>query len=160
MAGKAWGDAMRKTTILAMLLSALPLTAQAQSVRQVFQEFGLIGVWARACDLPPSVEGGNSHVIYALASGRGDGVMLTYDNGPGYNASVYSILSAERAGRDRLTYLEERLHDKKRVTVTVLKNDNEISLWSSVLPDGTVLVRDGRHTANGAANPRQVRCAK
>lgn len=151
---------MRNTPVLALLLAALPATAQAQSVRQVFHEFGLFGVWAPSCDLPPSADTGNVHAIYALATGRGDGVMLTYDNGPKYPASVYTILSAERSGRDRLTYLEERLHDKKRVTVTVHKNKDEISLVSSVLADGTVLVRDGRRTANGAPSPPQVRCLK
>jgi hypothetical protein len=151
---------MRKTPILAVLLAALPMTAQAQSVRQVFHDFGLFGVWAPACDQPPSADNGNTHAIYALAAGKGDGVMLTYDNGPNYTASVYTILSAERSGRDRLIYLEERLHDKKRVTVTVHKNKDAISLVSSVLADGTVLVRDGRRTASGEPIPPQLRCLK
>jgi hypothetical protein len=151
---------MRKTPVLALLLTVLPMTAQAQSVRQVFQDFGLIGVWARSCDQPASADNGNTHAIYALAAGRGDGVMLTYDNGPNYAASVYTILRAERSGRDHLTYLEERLQDKKRVTVTVHKNKDAISLVSSVLADGTVLVRDGRRITNGEPSPPQVRCPK
>jgi hypothetical protein len=149
---------MRNTTVLALVLAALPLSAQAQSssVRQVFQEFGLIGVWARACDQPANLAGGNPHAIYALASSGG--VMLTYDNGPQYSPSVYNILSAQHAGPNRLTYVEERLRDKQRVTVTVVKSSNEISLWSSVLPDGTVLVQNGRLTKTGLTNPPQVRC--
>ena len=97
-------------------------------------------------------------MIFALA--RPDTVMLTYDNGPKYNASAYSIVSATRAGRDRLTYTAVRLQDQKQATVTVQKVGDEMTVVSSVLPDGTVLVRDGRRTASGIANPRQVRCQK
>jgi hypothetical protein len=43
---------MRSWGIAAAVLLGLPLSAQAQSVEQVFQNFGLIGVWASACDLP------------------------------------------------------------------------------------------------------------
>jgi hypothetical protein len=140
---------MRKTILIAVLLAALPFSAQAQSIRQTFQEFGLIGVWAADCTRSPSE--GNAHAIYALS--RPDGVMLTYDNGPKYNASVYSILSAQRTGPNRLA-------DRQRVTVTMVKMADGISLWSSVLPDGTVLVRDGMRTSSGAANPRRARCER
>jgi hypothetical protein len=147
---------MRKTILIAVLLAAPPFSAQAQSIRQTFQEFRLIGVWAADCTRSPSEA--NAHAIYALS--RPDGVMLTYDNGPRYNTSVYSILSAQRTGPDRLTYTEERLTDRQRVTVTMVKMADGISLWSSVLPDGTVLVRDGMRTSSGAANPRRARCER
>jgi hypothetical protein len=140
---------MRKAILIAVLLAALPFSAQAQSIRQTFQEFGLIGVWAADCTRSPGEA--NAHAIYALS--RPDGVMLTYDNGPKYNASVYSILSAQRTGPNRLA-------DRQRVTVTMVKMADGISLWSSVLPDGTVLVRDGMRTSSGAANPRRARCER
>src|SRR3954467_9028723 len=146
---------MRKF-LVAALLSALPYSAQAQSVRQVFQEFGLIGVWASACGQPASSDGGNVYAIYALAAK--DGVMLTYDNGPKHRASVYDILSAKRVSANRLTYVEERLQDKARVPVTVLKKGEQISVWSSVLPDGKVLVQNGRQVASGSTNPPRGRC--
>ena len=153
---------MRTKLMVAVLLATLPfsahVSAQAQSIRQVFQEFDLIGVWASACARPANFDEGTAQMIFALA--RPDTVMLTYDNGPKYNASAYSIVSATRAGRDRLTYTAVRLQDQKQATVTVQKVGDEMTVVSSVLPDGTVLVRDGRRTASGIANPRQVRCQK
>jgi hypothetical protein len=88
----------------------------------------LIGVWVSACNQPPNLESGNSHSIYALSSTAD--VMLTYDYGPKHNAAVYTIVSAQQTGRDRLSYVEERLHDKARVTV--LKAKDAISVVSSV----------------------------
>jgi hypothetical protein len=70
---------MRKAWFVTALLMALPVAAQAQSIEQVFQSFGLIGVWASACNQPPSLEAGNSQSIYALSST--EDVMLTYDYG-------------------------------------------------------------------------------
>lgn len=151
---------MRSKLVLAVLFAALPFSAQnsaqAQSVRQVFQEFGLIGIWAPSCDRPANFDDGNAQMIFALS--RSNGVMLTYDNGPKHNAMAYTILSAARSGPNHLTYTAQRLQDQKQATVTVQKVGNEMSVLSSVLPDGTVLVRDGRRTASGIANPRQIRC--
>ena len=151
---------MRKTVAFAALqmslFLALPVSAQAQTVQQVFQEFGLIGVWARVCNQPASIDSGNSHAIYSRMSA--DGVMLTYDNGPKYKPSVFAIVSARRAAANQLVYVEERVPDKLRVTITVQKSADEISVLSSVMDDGKVLVKDGRFTATGSVNPRQTRC--
>jgi hypothetical protein len=152
--------ALKKLVILAALFSTFPMPAHAQSpqpsVRQIFQNFGLIGVWAPACGQPASLPGGNSHAIYAIAPP--DGVMLTYDNGPKYKPSVYAILTAQPPAGGRLTYVEERLSDKMRVTVTLLKFGNEILVWTSVLQDGRILIDEGKSTTSGASNPRQMRC--
>ena len=87
-----------------------------------------------------------------------DGVLLTYDNGPKHKPSVFSIVSARRAAANRLVYVEERIPDKLRVTITVEKKADAISVMSSVLDDGKVLVKDGRFTATGSVNPPQARC--
>ena len=122
----------------------------------MFQNFGLIGVWASACNQPPSLEDGNSHAIYALSSSAD--VMLTYDYGPKHPAAVYTIVSASPAGRDRIAYVEERLQDKARATVTVLKAKDTISIMSSVGQNGKVFVENGRIVANGRPTPQQRRC--
>ncbi len=140
---------MRIMVVVAALVAALPFSARAQSqtVQQVFRSFGLIGVWARACDQPASLDDANSHVIYAL-SGT-DGVMLTYDNGPKYKPSFYTVLSAARMGANRLTYVEQLLNSSQRATVIVQKFGKEIGVVSSVMEDGKVLVENGKMNATG-----------
>ncbi len=147
---------MRLLVVVAALVLALPLSARAQSVQQTFENFGLIGVWASACNQPPSLEAGNSHSIYALSSTAD--VMLTYDYGPKHQAADYTIVSAQQTGRDRLAYVEERLHDKARVTVIVLKAKDAISVESSVGQNGKVFVENGKIGANGQPTARQRRC--
>ena len=147
---------MKRLLILAALLVAPAAVAQTQSVQKVFQDFGLIGIWANTCDQPANLDLGNSRAIYALS--KTDGVILTYENGPKYKPSVYSILTARRIGKDTLTYVQERLADQTRVTITLKKTPTGVSIWSSVLESGQVLVRDGRYTGTGRENPLQVRC--
>jgi hypothetical protein len=147
---------MRIMVFLTTLLAALPLSVHAQSVQQTFLKFGLIGVWARACDQPANMDAANSHAIYAL-SGH-DGVMLTYENGPKYGPTIYTVLSAEQEGADQLTYLQQRFNSQQRATVTVRKFGDQIGVQSSVLEGGKVLVRDGKFTASGLEGPRQSRC--
>jgi hypothetical protein len=147
---------MRIMIIMTALFLVLPLAAQAQTIQQIFRNFGLIGIWARNCDQPADADTDNWRTIYAL-SGR-DGVMLTYDNGPKYRPSIYSVVSAERKGADRLVYVEERFNSIVRATVTVQKFGDQIGVMSSVLEDGKALVEDGKFTADGRVNPRQSRC--
>lgn len=161
---------MRNMIIVAALLSALPLSAQARmhkrvrapmpkqppTVQQTFLKFGLIGIWARACDQPANMAAGNSRAIYAL-SGH-DGVMVTYENGPKHLPTVYTVLSAEKTGPHRLTYVEQRFNTQERATVTVRKIGGRIGVQTSVREDGKVLVQDGRFTANGRTEPQQSRC--
>jgi hypothetical protein len=148
---------MRILVILAAFVWALPVPARAQTVQKIFQEFGLIGAWANSCGATADATAGNYRSIYALS--RSDGVMLTYDTGPKYEDRVYSIVSAKRLARDRLSYVQEQLDGKSRATVTVRKQRNgAIAVWSSVTQDGKVLVKDGKFAATGQQSPRQARC--
>jgi hypothetical protein len=148
---------MRSWGIAAALLLGLPFSAQAQSVEQVFQNFGLIGVWADACNQPAQLENGNSRAIYALSSS--DGVMLTYDYGTKYAPAVYTIVSAQLVGRDRVSYVEERVKNKARVNVTLHKANDRITVISSVAQEGgKVFVENGMIVSNGQPAPSQTRC--
>ncbi|MGH6989736.1 MAG: hypothetical protein ACREE3_07550 [Stellaceae bacterium] len=147
---------MRKWLILAALLMALPASAQMQAVQQIFQNFGMIGVWAPACGAPIGAATDSTEAIYALS--HSDGVILTYDYGPNHPASSYRILSARMESKDRLAYVEQRLIDKAQVTVTVVKVKGTINVMSSVSANGHVLVQDGRIVANGQETPRRTRC--
>ena len=148
---------MRSWGIAAALLLGLPFSAQAQSVEQVFQNFGLIGVWANACNQPAQLESGNSRAIYARSSS--DGVMLTYDNGVKHAPSVYTIVSAQQMGHDRVSYVEERVQNKARVKIILHKANDRITVISSVAQDGgKVYVENGKDVSNGRPAPSQTRC--
>ena len=147
---RAWG-------IAAALLLGLPLSAQAQSVEQVFQNFGLIGVWANACGQPAELENGNLRAIYARS--KSDGVMLTYDYGTNYAPAMYTIVSAQQMGHDRVSYVEERVQNKARVKIILHKANNRITVLSSVAQDdGKVYVQNGKIVSNGQPAPSQTRC--
>lgn len=147
---------MRSWGIAAALLLGLPLSAQAQSVEQVFQNFGLIGVWANACSQPAQLESGNLRAIYARSAS--DGVMLTYDYGTRYAPSIYTIVSAQQVGHDRVSYVEERLKNKARVKIILHKANDRITVLSSVAQDGKVYVENGKIVSNGQPAPSQTRC--
>ena len=147
---------MRIWGLAGALLLALPMSAQARSVEQVFKNFGLIGVWAGACNAPADVDSGNAHAIYAVSSTAD--VMLTYDYGVKHSPAVYTIVSAKPMGRDRVSYVEERVQDKARVTVTVMKARDKLSVVSSVGADGKAFVQNGKVVATGMPSPQQVRC--
>lgn len=148
---------MRSWRIAAALLLGLPFSAQAQSVEQVFQNFGLIGVWAGACNQPAELDKGNSRAIYAHS--KSDGIMLTYDYGTKYAPAVYTIVSAQQLGHDRVSYIEERLDTKARVKIILHKANDRITVLSSVAQDGgKVYVQNGKIVSSGQPAPSQTRC--
>ena len=72
-------------------LVALPEIANAASVEEVFQEFGLLGTWAADCGSPATP--GNPHVSITMPSA---GLVLEdHDLGPDFAVNRYSVLSAE-----------------------------------------------------------------
>ena len=67
-------------------------------------------------------------------------------------------MSAQQVGRDRVSYVEERVHNKARVSVTVHKANNRITVISSVAQDGKVFVENGKIVSNGQPAIPQSRC--
>jgi hypothetical protein len=62
-------------------------------------------------------------------------------------------------GRDRLTYVEERVRNKARVNVTLHKANDRITVISSVAQEGgKVFVENGKIVSNGQPAPSQTRC--
>src|SRR5262245_64025015 len=73
------------------VLVALPEIANAASVEDVFQDFGLFGTWATDCSSPATP--GNPHVSITMPSA---GLVLEdHDLGPDFAVNRYSVLSAE-----------------------------------------------------------------
>lgn len=72
---------------------------------------------------------------------------------------MYTIVSAQQVGRDRLSYVEERVHNKARVSVTLHNANDRITVISSVAKDGgKVFVENGRVVSNRQPAPSQTRC--
>ena len=84
--------------------------------------------------------------------------MLTYDYGTKYAPAVYTIVSAQQVGRDRVSYVEERVRNKARVNVTVHKANDRITVISSIAQDGKVFVENGKIVSNGQPAIPQSRC--
>ena len=140
--------------IFAFLAIAACSAARAQSVENVFREFGLIGTWAANCSRPAG-SGGNTYTIYGVEA---DGtVTLTYDSGGQGSQTVNVILRAERRGDDRIGYLQENRNTKAQIEIELVLRDNTIKVWTSRRTTGEVLVREGKF-GSGGESPTQARC--
>ena len=85
--------------------------------------------------------------------------MLTYDLGANHAPAVYTVVSAQQEGRDRVAYVEERLQNKARVKIILHKANDKITVVSSVAQDsGKVYVENGKIVASGRPAPSQTRC--
>ncbi len=72
--------------------------------------------------------------------------------------AIYTIVSAQQVGHDRVSYVEERLQNKARVKITLHKANDRITVISSVAQDGKVYVENGKIVSNGLPAPSQTRC--
>jgi hypothetical protein len=147
---------MRLLAIVAVFVMAVSISAHAQTVEETFQKFGLLGIWASACNQPPDLDSGNPHTIYAVSS-SGE-IILTYDFGTKRHSAVYTIVSAVQTGSDRVSYTEERFPDKARLNVTVIKAKDKISVLSSVAQNGKAFIENGKIVGSGQPSQTQTRC--
>jgi len=147
---------MLRRAIFAILLGFTSVSAaRAQSVENLFREFGLLGTWAQNCALPAGNRGGNTYTIYAVEA---DGtVTLTYDSGGQGAQTANAILRAERRGDDRIGYLQENRSTKVRIEIELVLRGETIKVWTSRRATGEVLVREGKFVGGGES-PTQTRC--
>lgn len=144
-----------RAIIIALLALPAAPVARAQSVENMFREFGLLGAWAENCSLPAGTRGGNTYTIYAVAA---DGtVTLTYDSGARVSQAVNVILRATRIGDDRIGYLQENRNTKAQIEIELVLRNDTIKVWTSRRATGEVLVREGKF-AGGGESPTQSRC--
>lgn len=132
---------------------ALGGAARAQSAETVLAQAGVLGRWASDCSQPPSPT--NTHAVYAAnSSGR---ATLTYDQGPEYKTSLYSIPSARMIAPGRLSYEHINQATGEQLSVVLVVTATHIRVWTSRLGKD-VLVRNGKFTKVAGASPRQARC--
>jgi hypothetical protein len=149
---------MRLVAFAVLVVSfVLSTYARAESVEEVFQQFGLFGNWAADCKSPATPA--NPHVIVTMPS---PGLVLEdHDLGPDFAINRYSVLSAERVSTTSLsvevifqpgTEIEER-----QKLVFFVKGDMRRTLFNQ--PNGgAVRVKDGIALARGTKTPLLRKC--
>jgi hypothetical protein len=128
--------------------------AAAETAPNVLAQAGLLGRWAGDCSQPAS--GQNIYTIYAIdAQGR---ATLTYDSGPGFQLTRYTIPNARRIAQGRVSYDHVNQRTGEVLNVVLAVTPTQIRVWSSRLRDGKVLVANGKFASGGADSPPQQRC--
>jgi hypothetical protein len=145
---------MGKVISVFVVLLSLGAAAQAQTVQNVLGRAGLLGRWANDCGRLPA--GDNTHTIYAI-DGAGQAT-LTYDQGPKYRPTVYTIPSARRVAPGRILYDHINQATGQSLTVVLTVTPTQIRVWSSRRSTGEVLVANGKFVSNGRDSPLQTRC--
>jgi len=155
---KHGGPMLKAMLALFVLVLAAPTAADAQTVRQVLQDFGLLGTWQTDCSVPPTSD--NIRTVYA-ALPNGD-VTRAYYNAPG---KLYSELVVKRVNRitaDQILYEQESNNDLSFVVLT--KIGNRYRIFSNHSRAGKVYVQDGKYakdadsTLHGDETPWQTKC--
>jgi hypothetical protein len=144
-------------TIGIVALVALPDIAVATSVEEVFQEFGLFGMWATDCNGPATP--GNPHVSVTTP---GAGVVLEdHDLGPDFAVNRYSVLAAEQVSQTNVsvqvifqpgTEVEER-----QKLVFAINNHTRRTVFNQSV-SGAIRVKDGIAVARGSKTPLLRKC--
>ena len=153
------GDPMLRATLaLFVLVLAAPTAANAQTVRQVLKDFGLLGTWQTDCGQTPSLS--NIRTVYeGLANGD---VRRTYYDAPGkvYNQAVLKRVS--RIAADQILYEQEMQNDLQFIVLT--KIGNRYRVFSSHSRAGKVYVQEGKYVKDadsrlhGDDSPWQTKC--
>jgi hypothetical protein len=149
---------MRLVVISAVVASFLvSSSANAASVEELFQQFGLFGTWATDCSKPATP--GNPHVSITTPS---SGLVLEDHNlGPDFAVNRYSVLSAEQVSASSLavdvifqpgTEVEER-----QKLVFSVRDDTRRTMFNQPV-GGAVRVKDGIALARGSKTPLLRKC--
>ena len=149
---------MRSLTVFAFVASFFLFNAaDAASVEELFQQFGLFGSWATECDKPATPN--NPHVSITVPSA---GLVLEDHNlGADFAVNRYSVLDAERVSPTSLsvnvifqpgTEVEER-----QKLVFAVRGNTRRTLFNQT-NGGAVRVKDGIALARGSKTPLLQKC--
>jgi hypothetical protein len=146
--------------LLASLAAALPAAAasgEGPSPEQLFLEFDLFGTWASHCGAAASPA--NPHVQISQPS---PGLILEEHHlGPDYTLNRYSVLSAERLSKTRLSVvvlLHPGAEDQERQKlIFVIRGRTRRTMFNQA-DGGPVRVKDGIALARGSKTPLLHKC--
>jgi hypothetical protein len=132
---------------------ALPTVTLAETVADTAADWGLVGVWALDCRLPPSQ--GNAYQAYVVASGG----RLVHERDFGLRQDAGDVLRATLAvgGIDLLVYFPASAQTR---LITLAKSpDGRLRILSdSFTSTNEYAVRDGKFAGTGIDTPWQMRC--
>ena len=95
---------MRRMLLLVLAgVLGTSVAANAETVQEVLQEFGMLGTWATDCSRPAAPD--NILTIYApLPNGN---VQRTYYRAPGEISSQYELTRAVRISAEQISYQQQ-----------------------------------------------------
>ena len=149
---------MRLLTISAVVATlAVSPCAHADSVDQLFQQFGLFGTWASDCSRPATPS--NPHVSITTPSA---GLVLEDHNlGPDFSVNRYSVLSAEKVSASSISVeviFQPGTEVEERQKLVFSVHDNTRRTMFNQGDGGTVRVKDGIALARGTKTPLLRKC--
>jgi hypothetical protein len=149
---------MRLVAVIGVaVLVALPEIANAASVEEVFQEFGLLGTWAADCSSPATP--GNPHVSITVPSA---GLVLEdHDLGPDFAVNRYSVLSAESVSQTSVSvhviFQPGTTVEERQKLVFSVNNKTRRTIFNQS-DAGAIRVKDGVAIARGSKTPLLRKC--
>ncbi len=149
---------MRIAAIFFLVAAAIMSTsANATSVEELFQKFGLFGTWAGDCSQPPSPT--NPHV--SITTPTAGLVLEDHDLGPDFAINNYSVLSAEMVSETRLSveviFQPGSETEERQRLVFQIRDGTRRTMFNQ--PDGgMVRVKDGIALARGTKTPILNKC--
>jgi ribosomal protein S28E/S33 len=149
---------MRVAAVIAVaLLTAMPATAAAPSVEDLFQQFGLFGTWAADCKEPATP--GNPHVSITMPTA---GLVLEdHDLGSDFAVNRYSVLAAKRVSAERLSveviFRPGAEGEERQKLVFLIHNDTRRTMFNQA-NGGPVRVKDGIALVEHTKTPPLRKC--
>jgi hypothetical protein len=149
---------MRLLVIFAVVAAVVASPrANAASVDELFQQFGLFGTWAADCSRPATPS--NPHVSITTPSA---GLVLEDHNlGPDFSVNRYSVLSAEKLSASGISVeviFQPGTEVEERQTLVFSVHDNTRRTMFNQANGGTVRVKDGIALARGSKTPLLRKC--
>lgn len=135
----------------------LAVADERASVEQIFNEFGLFGVWAADCGKPSAPE--NPYVRISMPNPNL--VSEEHDLGPGYATNRYSVLSAVRVSPTRLSVrvlFQPGTETEERQTLVFDMHGGTRRTMFNQVEGGPVRVKDGIVLARGSKTPTLMKC--
>jgi hypothetical protein len=135
----------------ASILLAAP-AAQAATVQEVIQNFGLIGVFAVDCSKPASAQ--NSYVVQRAVDA--EHVQRDLMIGPAARQNFYVVDRAEVAKPNEVAI--SMTSEGRRLNLLLRAEPKRMRTIESAPENGAKLIADGRFVDNGAQTPWLNKC--
>jgi hypothetical protein len=136
---------------------AMSTAAKAASVDELFQQFGLLGIWASDCGQPASPA--NPHV--SITTPNAGQVLEDHDLGAGFAVNRYSMVSAKRLSAEKLsveTIFQLGVGAEERQQLIFRVRGQTRRTMFNRTDGGAVRVKDGIALPDGSKTPVLRKC--